>query len=141
MLNLILGLALVVSLFSVAYIAVTPQQQSGEEFTEFYVLGPDGTASDYPTDLSVGETGTIIVGVTNQEYTEMTYTVALLLEDKPLETQTITLAHGETWEESFSVTPERTGRLQLGILLYEGESADFDDEPYRDLQLWLEVSE
>ena len=38
-----------------AYVIITPKE--GEKFTEFYILGPNGTASDYPTELKVGEEG------------------------------------------------------------------------------------
>jgi len=37
----------------IVYVIVTPKQ--GEKFTEFYILGPEGMADDYPTDLAVGE--------------------------------------------------------------------------------------
>ena len=38
-----------------AYVIITPKE--GEKFTEFYILGPNGTASDYPTELKVGKGG------------------------------------------------------------------------------------
>lgn len=48
------------------YAVITPKE--GEKFTEFYVLDPNGKASDYPTNLKVGEEGEVIIGVVNHEY-------------------------------------------------------------------------
>jgi len=39
----------------------------GETFTEFYILGPGGNASCYPTNLTVNETGGVILGLMNHE--------------------------------------------------------------------------
>jgi len=38
-----------------------------EPFTEFYILGPEGKADNYPTDYVLGENGTVIVGIVNHE--------------------------------------------------------------------------
>ncbi len=65
---------------------MTPKQ--GEKFTEFYVLGPEGVADDYPTDLTVGEEGGAIIGVVNHEYAIITH----LLEVKLNETISLTLS-------------------------------------------------
>ncbi|GAH62204.1 unnamed protein product, partial [marine sediment metagenome] len=39
------------------YILIKPN--IGERFTEFYIIDPNGTASNYPTDLKVGEKGKV----------------------------------------------------------------------------------
>ena len=46
-LSIILIAAIIGSSATLVYVAVTPKK--GERFTEFYLLGPNGTASDYPT--------------------------------------------------------------------------------------------
>ncbi len=53
------------------HIATTPR--TGERFTEFYVLGENGKADDYPTDLGVNESGHVILGAVNREHKEMEY--------------------------------------------------------------------
>ncbi len=72
-----LTMGLVISvLFSVsvlAYVVTTPSP--GERFTEFYILGPEGRAENYPTDLNVSEEGTVIMGVANHEFERVDYTV------------------------------------------------------------------
>jgi len=63
----VLAIALVVSVAAVVYVALTLQDMT-DPYTEFYVLGPDGNASEYPTRLAPGEMGEVIVGVSNHEY-------------------------------------------------------------------------
>ncbi len=55
------------------HIATTPR--TGERFTEFYILGPEGMADDYPTNLTVNESGEVIVGAVNREHRNMDYTL------------------------------------------------------------------
>lgn len=133
-----LAALLLLSLLGVVYVAVTPGSTT-DPFTEFYILGPDGNASGYPTNLSVGETGTIIVGITNHEQREMQYTVALANNDSAITTRTVSVEDEATWEDRFTFTPETPGRLRLRVLLYRGDSADLNEEPYRRLRLYVNV--
>ncbi len=56
--SVILVISIILAISMTVYVIVTPKE--GEKFTEFYVLGPNGTASDYPTNLKVGEKGEVI---------------------------------------------------------------------------------
>lgn len=62
---------LISSMVLAAYIITTPR--TGERFTEFYILGPHGMADDYPTRLSVNQTGHVILGTVNREHRDMDY--------------------------------------------------------------------
>lgn len=135
-----LAALLIASLAGVVFIALTPIAED-DPYTEFYVLGPDGNASDYPTNLSSGETGELIVGITNNENREMNYTVWLVLDDEPVAERTVELADGTTWEDEVQFTPAEPGEKQLDILLYNGGDADLGSDPYRELQLTINVSE
>lgn len=57
------------------HIATTPR--TGERFTEFYVLGPDGMADDYPTNVTVNESGHVILGAVNREHRDMDYVLGI----------------------------------------------------------------
>jgi len=59
------------------YLMATPR--TGEKFTAIYLLGPDGTITNYPMTLSAGENATIIIGVTNHEYRTIDYTIEIWL--------------------------------------------------------------
>jgi uncharacterized membrane protein len=138
-LDKVLSIALIVSIIvtcaTLVYVVVTPK--TGERFTEFYILGPNGTASDYPTDLKVGEEGKVIIGIVNHEYENVTYRIVVRLDNDTIATiDGIRLTNGEKWEQNFTFTPQKTGEnMKLEFLLYrEGL-----EEPYRTLHLWITV--
>ena len=49
-----------------AFVIAFPKQ--GERFSEFYILGENQKASDYPDQIGTGETYLLYIGVGNQEY-------------------------------------------------------------------------
>jgi uncharacterized membrane protein len=52
-LTVILIISIIIAISMTVYVIVTSKE--GEKFTEFYILGPGGNASGYPTNLNVGE--------------------------------------------------------------------------------------
>jgi len=66
------------------YIAVYPK--IGERFTEFYILGPSGKAYGYATNLTLGESGTVIIGVVNHEYERISYKIVVTLDNETIAT-------------------------------------------------------
>lgn len=75
-LSVILVISILSSVFALGYVIAFPKQ--GESFTEFYILGPDGKASDYPQP-SVGQEGSVIIGLVNHEHQTMNYTILVWL--------------------------------------------------------------
>ncbi|KKG09298.1 DUF1616 domain-containing protein [Methanosarcina sp. 2.H.A.1B.4] len=139
-LTVILVLSILLSVTTLFYVVVTPKE--GEHFTEFYVLGPEGMADNYPTNYTLGESGTVIVGVVNHEYRPVNYTMEVRLENKtlplPEDLQQVTLAHNETWEEPLTLTPPVEGKdMKLEFLLFNETDKN---TPYRDLHLWINVN-
>nr|WP_268767882.1 DUF1616 domain-containing protein [Methanosarcina sp. 1.H.T.1A.1] len=119
-------------------------------FTEFYILGPEGTAENYPTDYVLGENGTVIVGIVNHEQKPVNYTMEVKLENTalplPPDQQYITLGDNETWEKAVTITPPFEGKdMTLGFSLYNEDEKNVLEEgisvPYRDLRLWINVSQ
>lgn len=149
MLTYILLAAIVVCVALLIYIIVTPQH--GEEFTEFYLLGPQGKAADYPQELKQGEKASVIVGIANHEYRPINYTVETWLVNSTLvynetsgknETKTridyikfmdsfnVTLNHTETSAEGnwtpqyqtfYNFSVNRTGNYKLWFLLFKDD--------------------
>lgn len=74
-LTVVLALCILIAVVALIYVIITPK--TGEQFTEFYLLGPTGIADDYPRNLSIGENATVIVGVVNHEYRMMNYTIEI----------------------------------------------------------------
>ena len=64
---------------------------------------PKGWLKNYTTEYVQGESGTYIIGITNNEYKTMNYTMEVRLENKslplPANLQNIRLAHNTTLEE------------------------------------------
>jgi uncharacterized membrane protein len=106
-----------------------------EKFTEFYILEASGMA-DFPKNLTVGESAEFIIGVRNHEAKDEEYRVVILLGDETIKTiDGIKLKHEERWEEKVSFNATKVGEnMRLEFLLYK------DEEPYRSLQLLINVS-
>ena len=140
-LTIILILSILMSVATLEYVILTPKE--GEHFTEFYVLGPQGIADNYTTDYTLGQSGTMIVGIVNHEYRPVNYTMQVRLENQllplPENLQHITLDHNETWEETVTFTPPMVGQnMKLEFLLFNETDKT---TPYRDLHLWINVNE
>ncbi|WP_251328868.1 DUF1616 domain-containing protein [Haloplanus pelagicus] len=137
--TLVVAAALLVGLAGVVYVALTPQQAT-DPYTEFYVLGDDGRAADYPTNLTVGERATVTVGVVNHERRQVTYTLLVRTDDRTLVTRQLAVDRDERREETVSYSFDRSGRVRVQFHLYRGTDAGSGAEPYRRLRLWTNVS-
>ena len=60
---------------AVAYAVAAPK--IGERFTEFDVLGPEGLAKNYPSEVVRGESAEVILGVVNQEHQYISYHIVI----------------------------------------------------------------
>ena len=135
-LTIVLVLSIIASVSMLAYVIVTPKQ--GEKFTEFYILGPEGMADNYPTNLSLQQQGNLIVGVVNHEYENMDYIMKMVMGDESIKEMQVSIEHNETWEQDINFIPPYTGSdLKLNFFLYKNSNFT---EPYRSLHLWLNVS-
>jgi len=134
-LSIILILTLVLAIATTAFIITKPKE--GEKFTEFYILGPNGKASDYPTNLTMGQTGKLFMGVVNREYSTVNYEVVVKLQGKVLSTEKLTLKNNQKWEKAVTFTPDTSGSKQkLEFILYKLPD---NKKPYRSLHLWVNV--
>ncbi|MCK4733061.1 MAG: DUF1616 domain-containing protein [Methanophagales archaeon] len=135
-LSVVLIISIILAISITVYVIVTPKE--GEKFTEFYVLGPNGKASDYPTNLKVGEEEKVIIGVVNHEYANVTYQLEVKLNGEVISEKSTELMHNETWESPFTFRATRAGEDQkLEFLLYKERVK----EVYRSLHLWVDVKE
>lgn len=118
-----------------AYVSSMPR--IGECFTEFYVLGSGGEIGDHPTNLTLGESGNVILGVVNHEYKEVAYRIVIKLDNETIgNIDGITLNHEMKWEKKYTFMPEKTGeKMKIEFLLLREDI----DESYRSLHLWITV--
>jgi len=140
-LTVILIIAIITAAALTIYVIITPKK--GEEFTEFYILGEEGNASGYPSSLSAGEEGTVIVGVVNHEYEPISYLFRVEIGNRTVGEREIQLAHNETLEFpfTFTFTESEKGKKKLELFLFkENETEGIGAaEPYRELHLWIDV--
>ena len=140
-LTIVLMISILLSAITLAYVVITPKQ--GEKFTEFYILGPERMADNYKTHLELGESVYVIAGIVNHEYSVVNYSIVIRLNNETIETPPslnhIALAHNVTWEKPVSFIPGVPGEdMKLEYLLYREDNMT---EPYRDLHLWINVTE
>jgi len=133
----VLALALLTAAASATAIVVLPKP--GERFTEFYLLGPEGLAENYPRQAVVGQPVTVTVGIANQEGVPAGYRVEVRNGDHLIgQAGPVQLNSGGTTEMPVTFTPVDVGDdVKVTFLLYRDGGA----QPYRSLRLWLKVNE
>lgn len=119
-LSIVLIASLIVSSATLVYVLVTPK--TSERFTEFYLLGPNGIASNYPIDLKIGEEGNVIIGIMNQEYENVTYRLEVNFDRSLIYEEYVSLIGNEKYEKSFTFKATSKGENQkLEFLLYKNQ--------------------
>jgi uncharacterized membrane protein len=137
--NKVLFISLVVAILAavggIVYFAVTPQPS--EKFTEFYILGPQGKAENYPQQVMLGASVDIIIGVVNHEYQPAAYRVEITINGvRSKEVDIGTLAYEQKWEQKVSfVAPSAGDEQKVEFWLYK----DNQLEPYRQLYIKIDV--
>jgi uncharacterized membrane protein len=134
-LSIILIISIILAVGTTVYIIVKPHQ--GEKFTEFYILGENGKASDYPTNMTAGETGNVTIGIVNHEYRTVDYTLVVESNNTTLMQQNVTLDSGAKVEIPYNFTVGSAGQKEIKFLLYKLPD---NETSYRDLHLWVTVS-
>lgn len=134
-LSVILVISIILAIATTAYIIIKPKE--GEKFTEFYILGPGGKASDYPTNLTSGEEGKVIIGIVNHENAETSYRLVVTANGTVQSEQTVKLANGEKLEIPYNFTAGDPGTRKLEFLLFKLPD---NNNIYRSLHLWLNIT-
>jgi len=133
-LSLVLIASIIGSCATLIYVAENPK--TGERFTEFYLLDPNGMASDYPVDLKFGDEGKVIIGIVNHEYETVTYRLEIYFNGFLIHEEQAFLIENEKWESNFTFQATNKGETQkLEFLLYKDQQI----EAYRTLNLWINV--
>jgi uncharacterized membrane protein len=158
-LSLILLVAIIAAVATTVYVIVVPKE--GEKFTEFFILGDEKKAADYPTRLLAGETSSLYIGIGNHEYRNITYTVETYLVSMSFDEKTNTsslqamdrlarftvpVSHNQTTILPYSFNPKKTGYNRIEFLLFNEtvphdlvQGMDRINRSYRDLHLWVTV--
>lgn len=132
----ILIACILVAFAAVIYITISPS--TGEKFTEFYILGIDGKAGNYPTNLTIGESGNLTIGIVNHEDSTTSYRMVVKLNNETLTTENLQLKNKEKKEIPFTFQVNQSGNGQkLEFLLFKLPN---DQKPYRHLDLLVNVT-
>ena len=154
-LTIILTLVIVIVIIALIYVIMLPK--NGETFTEFYLLGPNGTAEGYPRNLTSNQTATLIIGVANHEQQPINYTIEVWLINQTtidnhtsyhqlwyldtlttgtLPSQPINIEEAWTtqWSQTYTFSINRTGVFKLAFLLYKAPTQPyFSNYNYSDI--------
>ena len=158
-LSIVLLIAILAAVATTVYVIVVPKE--GEKFTEFFILGKDQKAADYPTRLVVGENSSLSIGIGNHEYRNITYTVETYLVSMSFDERTNTsslqamdrlgrftvpVSHNQTRIIPYGIVPSKTGYNRIEFLLFNDTvpsdrttGMDRINRSYRDLHLWVTV--
>jgi uncharacterized membrane protein len=137
MLTMVLIFMSILTIVTIFYTITMPK--TGEKFTEFYVLNTDRKADNYPKNLTLNSPTALLTGVTNNEYYRTNYTVDVVIDKDILATEKLVLNQGDTWEKNITFVPDKIGTdMKLELLLFK--ESDYNNTPYRKLDLWINVS-
>jgi uncharacterized membrane protein len=163
-LNAAFAVAILITLITAVYVLTVPRE--GETFTEFFILGENRTAANYPDRIIPGMNYSMFVGVRNHENGDSTYTIetwmlatefdnvtarSRILNMDPDNRVQFTLAHNQTTiipynlsVPNVSVPKSRYNRVEF--LLFKGtlpghelSGTDRINASYRNLHLNLNV--
>ena len=157
-LTIILAIVIIIAMASLVYVIATPK--IGEKFTEFYLLGPDGIADNYPRNLTTDENAYVTMGIVNHEYKTVNYTVEVWLVNQSMyynesENKNITVYHNmwfldslnislphvdldienkwaQQWQYIYNFNISRNGSFKLMFLLFKEPTGKYNpDEDYK----------
>ncbi len=130
-LSVILAIMALVAAGTFIFAVASPR--IGERFTEFYILGPEGVARDYPRDLAVDEEAEVIIGIINREHETVSYRLTVTADGtEQTEISPVVLDHDAKWEGAVSFSFSHPGdNLKVSFSLYrEGETEPHLDPVY-----------
>jgi len=113
LLQVLVAACVVIAAGTLSYTLVTPVP--GERFTEFYLFGPSGNASEYPTVLNISEVGAVMLGIANHEATSITYAIRADLVG-------LRIVRNETTGRNMSLEVNRTIRSWIDLTVLDGQN-------------------
>ena len=161
LLSAALILAILTTLIITVFVITVPRE--GEQFTEFFILGENRTAANYPDTIRPGQNYPMYVGIRNHEYRDTSYTIETWMVRTEFENVTnttrivtmdpndrllLTLAHNETRLIPYNLSVNKTGYNHVEFLLFNEVVPAFEvtgsnriNASYRDLHLRLAADE
>jgi uncharacterized membrane protein len=122
---------------SMELVDVSTHARESPPFTEFYLLDPKATTSQYPISVQVGQPADVLVGIINHERNAVHYSIVLSVDNSALKrVASVSLGNSETWEQIIQIpTDIAKGRQKVDLLLFR----EGDNQPYRTLHIWMTI--
>jgi uncharacterized membrane protein len=125
--NKIFSVLLIVIILATAgiiiWFAILPNDV--DNFTEFYMLGTDGKAQDYPQVMTMGENISVILGIVNKENRDVNYRIHIKQGDVYADDiKPGLLANGQKWEQQINLVMAAYGEEKVEFWLYKDESSE-----------------
>jgi uncharacterized membrane protein len=163
-LTVLLAVCIVVAIGAIIYLVNTPNPN--EKFTEFYILGLQGKAADYPSEFVLDSSqqiavstkygndpfavyekyGRVTIGIVDQEQRKTSYALEIKIDGQSAiiryrgqslaRLEGIQLEHGQKWENEIGFAPAHIGENQKVEFLLYKDGAA---EVYNNLHLWVNV--
>lgn len=161
--NVMFLVALLVLAASAGFAVASPPDH--DSYTEFYLETDEVAETDvvdgeveapYEDTLSTGESQSLTAYIANEEQEERSYTTVVALQEVSYDNESVTVheqdvltsesatvSHGDTHEQTLEFEPTMTGDdLRLVLYLYEDDPPDdpSEDSAYRTIELPVTVS-
>ncbi len=158
-LSILLVVAILAAVSTTIFVIAVPKE--GEHFSEFYVLGANGKAADYPTLFAPNTSQWVTLGIGNHEYRDVAYTVethafnqtfdpvtntSSIDRELLLDSYRVTVPNNQTDEHRVTFRVPNAGYNKVEFLLFNetvpapsvtGQArVDASD---RDLHLWVRI--
>jgi uncharacterized membrane protein len=136
-LSVILIVVVATAIGAFVYTIATPGV--GQKFTEFYILGMDGKAQNYPEQIKAGDGVKVLVGIVNHEQEVTSYQLVVSTDNVTnIDLPSISLGKEDKWEHLVEFKPVKIGTDQkVEFQLYKAGTGS----PYLSLCLWINVVE
>jgi uncharacterized membrane protein len=154
-------LVAVIAIITTIYVFAVPKE--GEQYTDFFVLGENRTATKYPDIINTSQNYPIYIGIGNHENRETTYTIETwvlrtefnnitnttrIVAMDPNDRLQLTLSDNETKIIPYNLSFKKTGYTRVDYLLFkeivpgfEIAGSDRINASYRNLHLWVTIED
>ena len=158
--SIILACGIILAIITIVWLIAYPLQE--ERFSEFYLLGENQVAADYPHTILAGQNYPMFIGVKNYEFRDITYTIetwnmvmnfddatntSSVIAMDPQERVSFSLAQNETRIIPYNLSVPNSRYNRVEFLLFRDTVPDLTitgsnriNASYRDLNLAIVVS-
>jgi uncharacterized membrane protein len=115
--SFILMIIILLATLTVIYTIIFPPPI--DNYTEFYILGADEKAGNYPTNLTLGQSANVTIGVVNHEHQTTNYMLRVRQNNSIINERNLTIKNGEKQELLLNFTANYTGKERIEFNLYK----------------------